>query len=200
MYVIVVVIIYLFSLKFGLMCNKRNPWRACGNYRGYRSQPCPYSQPHHSDRRAINKQAIYFPFSWVLRLFENGATWKLYRRNFNPHRPQSKVRLLHPVKVEYVPLKWYSLLLTENFPRLRKIQILLQVNDFTSEATPILWKAMKPIRGPKALLWRAFSKSRKCLVVPAVVLKGLLLTDYFYWNLAKRSFVTFHEFEKCVPW
>jgi len=34
--------------------------------------------------------------------------------------------------------------LTENFPRLRKIQILLQVNDFTSEATPILWKAMKP--------------------------------------------------------
>jgi len=184
------------------MCSKRNPWRACGNYRGYRSQPCPYSQPHHSDRRAINKQAIYFPFSWVLRLFENGATWKLYRRNFNPHRPQSKVRLLHPVKVEYVPLKWYSLLLTENFPRLRKIQILLQVNDFTSEATPILWKAMKP-DDP----WAKGFAVKGLLEIKEVSgkyqllsLKGPLLTDYFYWNLANRSFVTFHEFEKCVPW
>jgi hypothetical protein len=49
-----------------------------------------------------------------------------------------------PSESNTFPWEGFAPLLTENFPHLRKIQILLQADDFTNEATPILWKAMNP--------------------------------------------------------
>ena len=51
---------------------------------------------------------------------------------------------LTPSESDIFPWEEFAPLLTENFPRLRKIQFLFQTDDPTSEATPILWKAVNP--------------------------------------------------------
>jgi hypothetical protein len=90
------------------------------------------------------RHRIHFPFRWVLRRLktaEHGNCIKeisifIYHIRMDDN--------LTPSESDIFPWEEFAPLLTENFPRLRKIQFLFQTDDPTSEATPILWKAVNP--------------------------------------------------------
>ena len=151
--------------------------------------------------QSTNRHRIYFPFSWVLRLLKTMQHGNYIEEISILIDHSRRFDWFTPSESNTFPWGDFSLLLTETSLVCARFKYCCRSTILPVKRRPFsgkLWN--QTIRGPKALLWRAFSKWRKRLVSTSCCRsKVLCWLIIFYWNLANRSFITFHEFEKCVP-
>ena len=91
-----------------------------------------------------NRYRAYLPFHWLLRLLKTAQHGNCIEEISILIDPNRRPQDFTPSESDFFPWEEFGPLLTENFPRLRKIQISLQTDDFTSGALPLLWEATKP--------------------------------------------------------